>query len=199
VIGHGRAIGVDDRFIGELVSLRLVTLADCTERYEAWLADPRVNAYLETRWSVQDLSSIRDFVTAMLASPINYLFAIVRNDDARHIGNIKVGPLNTHHAYADVSYFIGEPSSWGKGYATEAIQLATAFAFVRLELHRLQAGLYASNGGSGRALEKAGYAQEGVFRQQLLNASGEREDHHWFGLLRSEWKPTSGHLKAVAS
>lgn len=63
-----------------------------------------------------------------------------------------------------MSYFIGEKNAWGKGFATEAIQLVTHFAFEQLHLHRLQAGLYASNIGSGKALEKAGYHLEAVFK-----------------------------------
>lgn len=184
-----KAISPNEWLVGTAVSLRLVTLGDCTQEYVDWLADKEVNAYLETRWSEQNLESIRHFVQLMSASPVNYLFAIFQKSTQCHIGNIKVGPIDTNHGYADVSYFIGEKSCWGKGYATEAIRLAADFAFTRLSLHRLQAGLYAGNRGSARALEKAGFLAEGVFRQQLLNSQGKHEDHHWFGLLRSEWLP----------
>jgi ribosomal-protein-alanine N-acetyltransferase len=183
-----RAIGPGEILKGAKVSLRLVTLDDCTPRYEAWLADPQVNQYLETRWRPQSLDSIREFVSGMLASADSYLFAIVENASGAHIGNLKVGPINGNHGYADISYFIGERAAWGKGYATEAIRLGTGFAFGRLGLHRVQAGLYAGNGGSGKALEKAGYRAEGIFRKQLKNAAGAWEDHHWFAVLREDWK-----------
>jgi RimJ/RimL family protein N-acetyltransferase len=104
------------------------------------------------------------------------------------VGNIKVGPVNARHAFADMSYFIGERQCWGRGYATEAIRLATDFGFARLGLHRLQAGLYAGNVGSGRALEKAGYRREAVFARQLKNAAGAWEDHVWYAVLREEWR-----------
>lgn len=183
-----RAIAPGELLRGAGVSLRLVTLADCTPRYEAWLADPQVNQYLETRWRPQPLDSIREFVAGMLESRDNYLFAIVENTSQAHVGNLKVGPIVRNHGYADISYFIGERGCWGKGYATEAIRLANGFAFGRLGLHRLQAGLYAGNGGSGKALEKTGYRREGVFKAQLKNAAGDWEDHHWYGLLREDWK-----------
>ena len=57
-----------------------------------------------------------------------------------------------------------------------------SFAFEKLKLHRLQAGIYASNQGSGRALEKAGYKLEAVFKKQLKNDSG-WEDHYFFAAL----------------
>ncbi|HEY7060836.1 MAG TPA: GNAT family protein [Chloroflexota bacterium] len=183
-----RAIAPGELLRGERVSLRLATLDDCTPRYEAWLADPAVNQYLETRWEPQPLAAIREFVSAMLASPDNHLFAIVESADGAHVGNIKVGPVNARHAFADMSYFIGERQCWGRGYATEAIRLATDFGFARLGLHRLQAGLYAGNVGSGRALEKAGYRREAVFARQLKNAAGAWEDHVWYAVLREEWR-----------
>jgi len=177
-----------DRLMGTKIFLRLVTLQDCTPRYEAWLADPRVNRYLETRWRPQTLEAIRTFVQDMLDSPDNYLFAIVEHGTQTHVGNIKVGPINANHAYADVSYFIGETDRHGRGYATEAIRLAAGFAFDRLGLHRLQAGLYAGNIGSGKVLESVGFFLEGVFLGQLRNVEGGWEDHHWYGLLRETWE-----------
>jgi RimJ/RimL family protein N-acetyltransferase len=184
----GRRIAPGEILRGGGVSLRLATLEDCTARYESWLADPIVNQYLETRWRPQPLGGIREFVAGMLESADSYLFAIVENASGTHIGNIKVGPIAWNHLYADVSYFIGERACWGKGYATEAIRLVTGFAFQRLGLHRLQAGLYAGNGASGRALEKAGYRREAIFKSQLKNATGAWEDHHWFACLKEDWR-----------
>jgi len=170
---------------GDKVILRPVLLSDCNERYLGWLNNPRINQYLETRWSLQNLDSIRQFVVSMLDDPSNYLFAIIEVATQTHIGNIKVGPINFHHLYSDVSYFIGEPSAWGKGYATEAIILASRFAFNRLKLRRLQAGFYASNKGSQRALAKANYKLEAVFKNQLRLESS-WEDHHWYVLFNTE-------------
>ncbi|HDO7894226.1 TPA: GNAT family N-acetyltransferase [Legionella pneumophila] len=171
------------KLIGSKVFLLPVTLADCTDNYLKWLSDPSVNHYLETRWSIQDMESIRNFVSNMRTDPNNYLFAIRELKTEQHIGNIKLGPINTNHSYADVSYFIGEKNAWGKGFATEAIQLVTRFAFEQLHLHRLQAGLYASNIGSGKALEKAGYHLEAVFKKQLKLDSN-WEDHLWYAIFK---------------
>lgn len=176
-----------ERLVGRLVMLRLATLDDCTERYCAWLNDPLVNRYLETRWREQTLDSIREFVTAMLAAPDSYLFAIVQRATGDHVGNIKLGPVNPHHLHADVSYFIGDRRCWGQGLATDAIRVASGFGFSRLGLHRLQAGVYASNVGSARALEKAGYTREARFRDQLRGVDG-WEDHVWYGALCDEWQ-----------
>jgi ribosomal-protein-alanine N-acetyltransferase len=180
----------EDRLVGESVSLRLVTAADCTDRYVSWLQDPQVNRYLETRWRPQSLEAVRGFVADMQKSDANYLMAIVENSSGTHLGNLKVGPIVAPHEMADLSYFIGERGAWGKGYATQAIRLATTFAFRRLGLRRLQAGLYETNLGSKRALEKAGYRYEGRFPKQLRGADG-WEDHLWYAALASDWTATT--------
>jgi RimJ/RimL family protein N-acetyltransferase len=186
-MSEGRKVLPGERFRGARVTLRLVTLQDCTDRYVAWLNDPEVSKYLETRWSEQNLETVRDFVASMVDSAHSYLFAIVDNESGRHVGNIKVGPVQPRHEYADVSYFLGDRAVWGRGLATEAIQLVTFVAFERLGLHRVQAALYEGNIGSGRALEKAGYALEGRMKKQLKGPAG-WEDHLWYGLLREDWR-----------
>jgi RimJ/RimL family protein N-acetyltransferase len=182
-----RTIDDHERFRGERILLRLVTEADCTEGYVAWLADPVVNRYLETRWREHDLAGILGFVQAMRADECNYLFAICESEDGRHLGNLKIGPINPYHAYADISYFLGDRAVWGRGYASEAIRLATAIGFERLGLHRIQAGVYAGNLASSKALLKNGYREEGVFREQFRGDAG-WEDHYWFGLLAEDWR-----------
>lgn len=182
-----KVIGKDDIIKGDNISLRLVSQEDCTPRYAEWLEDREVNRYLETRWSKQNVESIKAFVQSMIDSPDNYLFAIVENCGGTHIGNIKIGPINRNHSFADVSYFIGEKSAWGKGYATEAIKLITKFGFTNLNLHRIQAGAYEGNLGSDKCLKKAGYKLEGCFRKQLFTENG-WEDHLFYGILRQDWE-----------
>ena len=182
-----KAIGPREFLDGSRTRLRLVELSDCGPRYLSWLSDPEVNRYLETRWQPQTEESIRSFVAAMQADPWSYLFCIIDRQDGRHVGNVKLGPVSPRHLCADVSYFIGERSCWGRGLASEAIGLATDFGFRFLDLNRVQAGVYGSNLGSVKALERNGFRAEGCWRRQLRSGQ-EWEDHLWFGLLREEWQ-----------
>jgi len=180
---------------GRRIRLRLVELSDCSERYLAWLEDPEVNRYLETRWTKQSIETIRAFVTSMLESPHSYLFAIVAKDTERHVGNVKLGPIDNYHLYADVSYFIGDRDAWGKGFATDSVVTATRFGFDRCKLHRVQAGFYETNVGSQRVLEKSGFKYEMKNEKKLRQrasdegGAGNWEDHLWYGALADAWKP----------
>jgi RimJ/RimL family protein N-acetyltransferase len=127
----------------------------------------------------------------MQADPWSYLFCIIDRQDGRHVGNVKLGPVSPRHLCADVSYFIGERSCWGRGLASEAIGLTADFGFRFLGLNRVQAGVYGSNLGSVKALERNGFRAEGCWRRQLRSGQ-DWEDHLWFGLLREEWEARQG-------
>ncbi len=174
-------------FTGQKISLRKVTLGDCTDTYVQWLADSEVNRYLETRWHEQSLVMIANYVKYMAGSPDNLLLAIIENFTSQHIGNIKIGPINTHHQCADISYFIGSKGHWGNGFATEAITGAVGHAFMTLGMFSLRAGVYGGNLASRKALEKCGFTQRGLFPGELVTENG-REDHAYYSLTRHEWE-----------
>jgi len=164
----------------ERLHLRPLKQGDCNETYLQWLEDENINQYLETRWSKQTIDAIWQFVESVNQSQHSFLFAIEDKATKTHIGNIKLGPINPNHGYADISYFIGDRDSWGKGFATEAIQTVTEFGFKELKLEMIQAGVYSSNVGSAKALLKSGYEEQGRLKNKFNTVHGGREDHIWY-------------------
>lgn len=183
-----RAIGPEEWLEGTNVRLRLVTLADCKQRYVDWLQDPEVNRYLETRFVPQTIETVTSFVRGISVSPHSYLFAIVDRETSLHVGNATLGHINPFHLFADVSYFVGDRNAWGRGLATDAVRVVTRFGFERLGLHRIQAGFYETNIASRKVLEKAGFRYEQTLRKKLRQSeSSSWEDHVYVGALRDEW------------
>ncbi|MFC5447903.1 GNAT family N-acetyltransferase [Paenibacillus aestuarii] len=70
----------------------------------------------------------------------------------------------------------------GKGYMSEAAKLVVRYAFEHEKLHRLEAGVKPSNGGSLRILEKAGFQREGIARKNV-KINDVWEDHVMLSLL----------------
>ncbi len=173
-------------YAGGVVFLRPIERADVSETYVGWLNDSRVNQYLETRFRVQDLASVRDFVEAKRAADDEYLMAICLAESGRHIGNIKIGPINPWHLRADLSLFIGDRDCWGKGVATAAIHLMVEEAFSGTELHKLCAGVYEGNTGSLSAFKRNGFEQEGLLRQHF-QLNGRWLDGLLLGLTRDAY------------
>lgn len=150
---------------GEQITLRLLRPDDVTPAYVAWMNDPAINQYLESRWTVQTLASVREFVAAMWDSPTDYLFGMFWQANQRHVGNIKLGHVHPRHGVAEVGLVVGDPQVWGKGIGTEAIRLATAYGFEQLRLNKLTAGAYEPNQGSRKAFLKAGYREVGWYHR----------------------------------
>jgi [ribosomal protein S5]-alanine N-acetyltransferase len=149
------------------VQLRLLSPDSVSPNYLQWLADPDVNRFLENRWRCPTLTDVTAFVTSMNDSPTDFLFGIFLDD--KHIGNIKIGGIHWVHRYGDVGLLIGDRTCWGKGYATQAIQLASNYAWQQLNLRKLTAGIYANNVGSSKAFAKAGYREVGRLHQHRLS------------------------------
>ncbi len=163
------------------VTLRPLTKDDVGPRYLGWLNDPEVNRWLETRWTKQDEATIRNYLVRQDAAGA-HLWAIMVG--GKHIGNIKLGPVDGAHSHADVSYFIGERSEWGKGHATRAVNLVVSFAWKK-GIHRVQAGAYERNIASHRVLKKAGFALEGRLHRALKTENGWC-DHFLFGRVHDQ-------------
>lgn len=171
---------------GKKIILRQIELSDCTEDYVKWMNDEMVNQYLETRWSDQTMETIELFVIEQRKNDHSVLFVMIDKDTQRHIGNIKIGPINKHYRYADISYFIGDRSYWNRGIATEAIFLICKFGFESLSLHRIEAGVYAEAEGSWKALENNGFIREGVYRKKVC-FDDRYIDIYRYGMLRDEF------------
>ena len=170
--------------VSNTISLRYLNLNDATPEYVSWLNDPEINQFTESRLFVHTQESVEDFISKT-NNGSNHAFAIIDNESGLHIGNIKIGNINSQYKYADIGLIIGDKNFWGKGIATEAIKMCVDFAFNQLKLHRLYAGIYVLNTGSIKAFEKAGFICEGTERKKYL-FKGEWIDSHIYGIVNEK-------------
>jgi [ribosomal protein S5]-alanine N-acetyltransferase len=91
---------------------------------------------------------------------------------------------------ARIGYMFAERHS-GRGYATQAVELALSYAFETLDLHRVETGVQLDNPASMRVLTKAGFREEGV-SLRWVNVAGGWADCKRFALTREEWEERSG-------
>jgi len=144
--------------------MTLATLAPCHAAgpYLAWMNDPAVMRYMESRFRSHSREDLENFIANANAAENTLLLGMFLKDGGgRHVGNIKI-EIDRPHRRAELGLMIGEPSAWGRGLGTEAINAITNHAFTVLGLHKVTAGCYADNVGSIRAFVKAGFTQEGV-------------------------------------
>lgn len=82
---------------------------------------------------------------------------------------------------AEIGYWIGEPY-WGKGIATKAVALITAYGFSELNLVRIYAGVFDFNIASMKVLEKNGFQKEGIFRHAVIKNGRICDEHRYYKL-----------------
>ncbi|MEO6870170.1 MAG: GNAT family protein [Ginsengibacter sp.] len=82
---------------------------------------------------------------------------------------------------AEIGYFIAEPF-WGKGIATEAINLMTDYTFKNFNVIRIIAGVFGFNKASMKALEKNNYYLESTRKKAVIKNGQIMDDYIWVKL-----------------
>ncbi len=166
------------------LELRVLQPSDATADYLSWLRDPEVTRYLELRFTpVSDCAELAAFIDSVNASPDNLMFGIFLASNGRHIGNIKLGPIVRRHGRAEIGFLIGDRESWGKGYASEAIQAVARHGIDACGLAKITAGCYDTNIGSSKALLKAGFSHQATIPSHVI-CEGRRVASLLYGLDR---------------
>lgn len=101
------------------------------------------------------------------------------------LGHVVLTELDTQARTGELGWVVIRPDEQGNGYATEAIDLCLKHAFDDRGLHKVWAQVVEGNEASMRVLEKLGFQQEGVLRDQEY-ADGDFVDVYRYGLLSSE-------------
>jgi ribosomal-protein-alanine N-acetyltransferase len=173
--------------VGARIYLRPLEREDLNERYLGWLNMPEVNRYLESGSFPYTRADLEKFYERVTGSQDQVILAIVDRKTDQHIGNVKLGPIHWIHRKATLGILVGEAQFWGRGIATEATRLLVEYGFFRLNLNKIDLGVYAEHDAAVRSYEKVGFRVEGRFREDLFH-EGRYKDRLWMGLLRSEYK-----------
>jgi RimJ/RimL family protein N-acetyltransferase len=166
--------------------LRSLDAEHATGPYAGWMRDDDITRYLEVRFAPPDVAALELFIKRMNDSTDNLLLGLFPlSEPERHIGNIKLGPIDMRHAVAAIGVLIGAKDFWGQGFAGQAVAAVAELGFDHFGLERVEAGFYAGNVASRRAFKRAGFFEEG----RLLSArriGDARTDEILMGRLRDQ-------------
>lgn len=100
--------------------------------------------------------------------------------DGRAAGSISIFlQADIERVSGEIGYWLGKPY-WGRGIMTPAVVAVTKYAIATFQLTRVFATLAASNVGSMRVLEKAGFVREGFMKQSAIK-DGVVQDQYMYG------------------
>lgn len=173
---------------GAKVYLRPLERADLNETYLGWLNDAEVTRYLETGAFPSTMQDLEKFYDAVRGCRSEVIFAVADRKTHRHLGNVKLGPIQWVHGTAMFGIMIGDKSAWGTGIGQEVTRLIVEYAFNRLDLRRIGLVVFEEHRSAVCCYEKVGFKIEGCLREQMYQ-DGQYKNHLYMGLLRSEYKP----------
>lgn len=172
--------------IGEKLYLRGLERPDLEGDYFDWLNDREVTKFLDSGAFPNTVEKMEEYYRNVALSPNNVMLAIIDKESDKHIGNIKLGPINWITGIATLGIMIGNKEFWGKGYGTEAIKLVLDYAFKRLNLHKVTAGIAAIHQASIKAFEEAGFEIEGQLKSQFF-LDGKYYDSLYLGITGEDY------------
>jgi RimJ/RimL family protein N-acetyltransferase len=164
---------------GKTVNLRIVEKEDLPLLQE-WWNDPEFSGKYNPLDAQQSRADVEKEYEK--PSPEKARFLILRKDGSK-IGFLGMSILGM---WWQIGYVL-IPSERGKGYCTEAVQLAVDYLFMSKDIVRIQAGTFTENRASQRVLEKTGFKREGTIRKGLFSW-GKWADICLYSILREEWK-----------
>jgi RimJ/RimL family protein N-acetyltransferase len=103
--------------------------------------------------------------------------------------DLRVNPADP--AIGELGYMVG-PNARGRGVATHAVELLTAWAFETLGIERMEILVDPRNDPSVRVAEAAGYQREGLLRGYRASREAGRLDLAIYARLRADAAPEPG-------
>jgi len=146
----------------ESIFLRKLIDKDVNENYLDGFKNETVLSFLEVNGKNLTAEDVIDYINAGEKTKSYFMYTVCLKENGKHIGNVKIGPINYKHMLSDLVTVIWDKNYWGKGLATEAIKLGNKLAFQEYNIRKLTGGIYSDNIGSFKAYTKAGWIKEGV-------------------------------------
>jgi RimJ/RimL family protein N-acetyltransferase len=122
---------------------RRVSAEHISTEYVSWINDPDVNMYLETRGNYT-LDLLKSYIDEQHKNDV-YFWAIHLKESNKHIGNIKIDPIDMETNSGEYGILMGDKSNWGKGFAKEATMRIMEYCFEELNLTKITLGVIEDN------------------------------------------------------
>ncbi len=112
------------------------------------------------------LEDARAFIQLVQAENPMTTFAITFRNEFVGVAAL-ILKLDVYRRSAEIGFWIGEPY-WNNGITSKAVELIIEFGFNKLDLIRIDTGVFEFNKASCRVLEKCGFEFEGIFKNSII-------------------------------
>ena len=170
---------------GKRIGMRRLSEDDLTEEYFQWLNDPETTRFIDAGYFPNDWESFRSYLETMNRDQSAVFLGIFWKENKKHVGNVKLAPIDWIHRRAEYSILIGNKHYWNMGICLETTYLVCKHAFNTLNLNRIQLGVVTGNHAALTSYRKIGFKDEGVARAYFWSEN-RYLDNISMGLIKSE-------------
>ena len=142
----------------ERLILKPLSLEHLSIDYVNWMNDTEVNKYLVSGgdYTFKDLESY-----LKLQEEKDILFwAIHLKETNKHIGNIKIDPIDVLKRSGEYGIMMGDKSEWRKGFAKEASHIVINYCFSEINLSAITLGVVKANSNAVNLYRQIGFICE---------------------------------------
>jgi ribosomal-protein-alanine N-acetyltransferase len=137
-----------------------------SDEYINWLNDSEVNKFLESGGEYTK-NKLLEFLQHIESINI-FFWGIHLKNDFKHIGNIKIDPINVKHKYGEYGILIGDKTQWGNGFAREASMRVFEFCFSsEVDLRKINLGVNQNNFNAVNLYQSMGFKIEGTLKKHI--------------------------------
>tara|TARA_A100000164_G_C21767101_1_gene704525 strand:- start:389 stop:934 length:546 start_codon:yes stop_codon:yes gene_type:complete len=123
---------------GDNIKLEPFSLDLVNNNYLNWMNDKDISKFVTKAQGKTSLEDIYSFAKKMIESDSDYFFAIFYKKNNRHIGNVRLGPIDHERMISNFGILIGDQDFHGQGVGTEVMGLIKDFSFNYLKLNKLR-------------------------------------------------------------
>ena len=176
----------DSILVGERVRLRGVR-DDDLPTLAKWEMDPGRLTTLSNKVAPSSEAAAKERIAKWSANEKDDLgFAIETLDDPPAlVGIIHLFGVHPKDRCGTIGIALGREYI-GRGYGTDAMRVIVDYGFREMGLHRIQLGVAPFNPAGIRAYEKAGFVEEGRYRESVMH-DGRWYDEVLMSILDHEW------------
>lgn len=151
----------------ERLLLERLTLKHLSKNYVDWLNDSEVNKFLESGGDYT-IKKLEDYLVEQEKKDILF-WAILTKNNSKHIGNIKIDPIDVENNSGEYGILIGDKRQWGKGFAVEASLKVFQYCFEKMKLSKVTLGVIENNHKAIKSYEKMGFVLDSTIKTKSLS------------------------------
>ena len=143
--------------LGNKIQLEPFSLKFVSNDYLNWMNDKDVTKFIYKAKKEMLIDDLYSFANKMINSDIDYFFAILLKKSKRHIGNVRLGPVDFNLMIGKFGIMIGDKNLHGQGIGTEVMELIKDFTFNYLQLKSISFPVVKEYPSAMRLYSKTGF------------------------------------------